>query len=118
VWFDEDIDGGDDWRERIVAALSTAKALVILFSEHSNASTQLIKELAVADSIRKLVIPVLVSDCQPSGAYLYELASRNWMRTHPDPETRLDSLIASLIKQWILEVWTRVLSRSSREQRF
>jgi hypothetical protein len=104
VWFDENIEGGRDWREVIVTALSSAKALVILFSDHSNASTQLIKELAVADSMRKLVIPVLVSDCEPSGPYLYELASRNWIRIHPDPETRLASLVGALMAELDLHV--------------
>lgn len=99
VWFDEKIEGGQDWRERIVDALGSAKALVILFSQHSNASTQLIKELAVADDLRKRVIPVLVSDCEPRGAYLYELASRNWINIYPSPETRLAPLIDDLTKQ-------------------
>ena len=88
-----------DWRQTIVEALGSARALVILFSEHSNDSSQLIKELAVADSLRKRVIPVLVSECEPRGAYLYELSSRNWINIHPDPETRLGPLVESLITQ-------------------
>lgn len=103
VWFDEKIEGGEDWRQRIVAALGSAKALVILFSEHSNASDQLIKELAVADSLRKRVIPVLVSDCEPTGAYLYELASRNWVSIHPNPETRMGFLVEHLTTQLDLQ---------------
>ena len=99
VWFDENIEGGQDWRERIVDALGTAKALVILFSEYSNGSRQLIKELAIADNIGKLVIPVLISNCEPRGAYLYELASRNWINIYPNPETRLAPLIDSLMTQ-------------------
>jgi TIR domain-containing protein len=99
VWFDEQIEGGQDWREKIVGALGTAKALVILFSEHSNGSRQLIKELAIADNMQKLVIPVLVSNCEPQGAYLYEMASRNWINIHPNPETRLAPLIDTLITQ-------------------
>ena len=99
VWFDEKIEGGQDWREGIVNALQTARALVILFSEHSNRSRQLIKELAIADHLQKLVIPVLVSDCEPEGAYLYEMASRNWINLFPNPETRLDHLIDVLISQ-------------------
>jgi hypothetical protein len=99
VWFDEKIEGGEDWRHSIVDALAKAKALVILFSEHSNASDQLIKELAVADNMRKRVIPVLVSDCEPTGAYLYELASRNWVSIHPNPETRLSLLVEHLTAQ-------------------
>jgi hypothetical protein len=99
VWFDEHIEGGQDWRQKIVDALGSARALVILFSDHSNDSGQLIKELAVADSLRKRVIPVLISECEPRGAYLYELSSRNWINIHPDPETRLGPLVDSLIAQ-------------------
>jgi len=99
VWFDEEIGGGQDWREKIVGALGAAKALVILFSEHSNDSRQLIKELAVADSMRKLVVPVLVSNCEPQGPYLYEMASRNWINIYPNPESRLAPLIDTLITQ-------------------
>ena len=99
VWFDERLEGGEDWRERIVEAVGGAKALVILFSDHSNQSDQLIKELAVADSLKKRVIPVLVADCQPRGAYLYELASRHWLSIHPNPDTRLGPLIDSLMTE-------------------
>ena len=99
VWFDFQIEGGQNWREKIVQALDSSKALVILFSEHSNKSTQLIKELAIADKLRKRVIPVLVSNCEPRGAYLYELASLNWINIQPDPETRLASLVDGLIAQ-------------------
>jgi len=99
VWFDQQIEGGQDWREKIVEALAGAKALVILFSEHSNGSRQLIKELAIADKMRKLVIPVLVSNTEPQGAYLYEMASRNWINIHPNPETRLSALVDTLARQ-------------------
>jgi TIR domain len=99
VWFDEEIEGGEDWREKIVDALGSAKALVILFSDHSNASRQLIKELAIADNLQKPIVPVLVSNCEPKGAYLYEMASRNWIKIHPHPETRLASLVDKLITE-------------------
>jgi TIR domain len=106
VWFDEEIGGGQNWREKIVGALGTAKALVILFSEHSNGSRQVIKELAIADSMRKLVIPVLISNCEPQGAYLYEMASRNWINIYPNPETRLAPLVDTLIGQLELRAGT------------
>jgi hypothetical protein len=99
VWFDHQIEGGENWREKIVEALGSAGALVILFSERSNKSTQLIKELALADSLKKRVVPVLISNCEPRGAYLYELASLNWINIHPNPETRLAGLVDTLIEQ-------------------
>ena len=99
VWFDENIGGGEDWRQVIVDALGSSKALVILFSDHSNASTQLIKELAIADKMNKRVIPVLIAETEPKGAYLYEMASRNWINIYPNPETRLAPLLDTLATQ-------------------
>src|SRR4029077_18814583 len=55
-----------------------------------------LKELAVAANMQKQVIPVLISNCEPQGPYLYELASRNWIPIHPNPESKLAWLIDQL----------------------
>ena len=65
LWYDQLLQGGEDWRDGIVKALSQSKVLVILFSDASNSSIQLIKELAVADSVGKTVIPVLIENTEP-----------------------------------------------------
>jgi hypothetical protein len=99
VWYDQFISGGRDWRDSIVESLRDSRALVILFSEASNSSRQLIKELAIADNFSKLVIPVLIENTEPRGAYLYEMASRNWIKLYPNPERKLAGLIANLASQ-------------------
>ncbi|MGA7324267.1 MAG: toll/interleukin-1 receptor domain-containing protein, partial [Rhodomicrobium sp.] len=99
VWYDQFISGGTDWRDTIVASLRNSRALVILFSEASNASRQLIKELAIADNFSKLVIPVLIEKTEPRGAYLYEMASRNWINLYPGPESRIEALVDRLAGQ-------------------
>lgn len=99
VWYDGLIEGGQDWRSSIVDALTRSSVLLILFSEASNRSTQLIKEIAIADRANKLVIPVLIQNTEPTGAYLYEMASRNWISLYPDPIPRLGSLTDSLLDQ-------------------
>jgi hypothetical protein len=99
VWWDEHIEGGEDWREVIVANLEVSQALVILFSEACNSSRQLRKELAIADLLDKPVIPVLIEPATPRGHYLYELATRNWLQIHPDPETKIEELSARLMAE-------------------
>jgi hypothetical protein len=103
VWYDQLISGGQDWRNSIVEALRNSKSLVILFSEASNDSRQIIKELAIADNFSKLVIPILVEDTEPRGPYLYEMASRNWINLYPNPSSLLDSLIDRLAGQLSLQ---------------
>ncbi|MEM1106161.1 MAG: toll/interleukin-1 receptor domain-containing protein [Pseudomonadota bacterium] len=96
VWWDQRIEGGEDWREAIVAGLTGSHALVILFSEECNESKQLKKELAIADTLDKEVIPVLVEDTKPRGHYLYELAARNWLQIHPNPLAKVNELAGRL----------------------
>ncbi len=103
VWWDQMIEGGEDWRDAIVENLTNSTALVILFSEACNASKQLKKELAIADTLDKIVVPVLIEDTKPKGHYLYEMASINWLQIHPNPETKVDGLATRLIAELELE---------------
>ncbi|MEL7110259.1 MAG: toll/interleukin-1 receptor domain-containing protein [Pseudomonadota bacterium] len=99
VWWDQMIEGGEDWREAIVENLTSARALVILFSEECNTSKQLKKELSIADSLDKEVIPVLIEDTKPKGHYLYELSARNWLQVHPNPEAKMAELAGRLAQE-------------------
>ncbi|MEO0785551.1 MAG: toll/interleukin-1 receptor domain-containing protein [Pseudomonadota bacterium] len=99
VWWDQKIEGGEDWRDAIVAGLESAHALVILFSSECNESKQLKKEMAIADTLDKLVIPVLIEDTKPKGHFLYELAARNWIQVFPNPESRASDLADRLARE-------------------
>jgi hypothetical protein len=96
VWWDDDIEGGENWRESIVENLTNSDMMVILFSEAANASKELKKELAVADSMDKVIVPVLIEDIKPKGHYLYELQHRNWIQIHPEPIDKLERLVKKL----------------------
>ncbi|MFN4023818.1 MAG: toll/interleukin-1 receptor domain-containing protein [Hyphomonas sp.] len=99
VWWDDRIEGGEDWREAIVTNLEASEALVILFSEACNASKQLRKELAVADLLDKQIIPVLIEPAVPRGHFLYELAALNWLQIHPDPASKVEELSGRLVAE-------------------
>ena len=103
VWWDGEIEGGEDWREAIAENLSVSQALIILFSDACNDSKQLKKELALADTLNKIVVPVLIEDTKPRGHFLYEMAAINWLQIHPDPETKIDGLVTRLIEELEIE---------------
>jgi hypothetical protein len=108
VWWDDDIGGGEDWRDSIVENLAASRCLVIVFSEACNASKQLRKELAVADHLDKEVIPVLIEQTEPRGFFLYELAPLNWISIHPAPMEKLDSVARLLVERLEATGWTAV----------
>ena len=98
-----DILPGHNYQESIVAALEAADGLVFLFSEASNASAEIRKELSLAASGNRPVFPLRLSPVKPSGALRYELATRQWIDMFPDREKALGTL-ARTMHQGLAEV--------------
>src|SRR5262249_31223962 len=69
---------------------------VLLFSRAAAASDDITKELAAATFSKKLVVPVRIEDIQPEGAFLYELAGRNWINAFDETDAKLGELARSL----------------------
>lgn len=75
IWIDRaGIEGAASWRAEIVEALSESQFLVFFASEKSFASTNVGKELAMASDENLTIIPVLLEDCEPSGAGKFVVA--------------------------------------------
>lgn len=92
AWYDAHVPSGEDWRAATANALVKAPVFVLLFSKSAAQSDDIAKELAAATFQKKLVVPVRLEDVRPEGAFLYELASRNWFDAFPNTEARLAEL--------------------------
>lgn len=62
----------------IAAILSAAQTLVVLISEHANASGQVLRELELADQNNMDILPVRMDDTKPTGGMAYYLSNRRW----------------------------------------
>jgi TolB-like protein len=101
AWYDQHVPSGEDWRAATANALVAAPIFVLLFSKTAAQSDDIAKELGAATFQKKLVIPVRLEDIHPEGAFLYELASRNWFDAFNDTDARLAILadrLAALVK--------------------
>jgi formylglycine-generating enzyme required for sulfatase activity len=91
---------GQNHQEQIVKAIHSAKIMVLVFTAQANNSNEIKKELALASQNNLVVIPVRIEDVIPSGAFAYELATRQWIDMFDDWENsiaQLVELIASTI---------------------
>jgi len=96
------IKAGQNHQEQIVKAIHSAKIMVLVFTAQANNSNEIKKELALASQNNLVVIPVRVEDVIPSGAFAYELATRQWIDMFDDWENsiaHLVELIASSIDE-------------------
>src|ERR1700758_1628776 len=89
AWYDARVGAGEDWRIVTAKALEDSKIFVLLFSKNAAQSDDIAKELAAAVLEKKLIVPVRLQNIAPKGAFLYELASRNWINAYEDTEARL-----------------------------
>jgi adenylate cyclase len=96
AWYDAQVGAGQDWRIATAKALQASNIFVLLFTSNAAQSSDIAKELAAAVFEKKLIIPVRLEDIAPSGAFLYELASRNWVNAHENPEAKLAELAKGL----------------------
>jgi TolB-like protein len=98
AWYDAQIGAGQDWRTATAKALQTSHIFVLLFSKAAAESEDIAKELAAAIFSKKMVVPVRIENIEPTGAFLYELASRNWVNAFDNTEAKLAELAHSLAK--------------------
>lgn len=96
AWYDAHVGAGEDWRTSTARALQNARIFVLLFSRAAAASDDITKELAAATFSKKLIVPVRLEDIQPEGAFLYELAGRNWINAYEETDAKLGELARSL----------------------
>lgn len=88
-----DIVPGSEWAVSISDAISTISAMVVIYSENSAASTQVPKELGLADKRGKFIIPYKIDDMELTGAFDYYLAGAHWIVANPkNKEYKFDEL--------------------------
>jgi TIR domain-containing protein len=93
-----DVPPGENYQETIVQALEAAQGIVFLFSENSNRSSEIKKELSIGGGLNTPVFPVRLSPITPSGALRYELATRQWVDIFPDAQQALEKLAETIRK--------------------
>jgi tetratricopeptide (TPR) repeat protein len=100
VWVDrEDIAGGETWRAAIADAIRECLAFVIVLSPNSTKSKNVSKELSLAESHNRQIIPLLYQLCEIPPTLEYQLAEIQLIDFTAIPyDNALDRLIKALGK--------------------
>ncbi len=97
-----DIIPGADWAESINTALDNCKIFVLVFSKHSSASVQVAKEITIAVSGNKKIIPYKIDETPLEGAMRYNLCDTHWFdasnSSGTECMTELSKLVVSYLK--------------------
>jgi hypothetical protein len=93
-----DIPAGGNYQESIDTAIARAQALLLILTAHAMESSEILKELSLASAYGIPVIPARAEDVTPTGAFRYELSTRQWVDLFGDLDPALDSLAEQIGK--------------------
>jgi len=74
-----DIQPGSDWGESIIDAIHACRAMVLVFSGNSNASSQIKREIERAVNVGIPVVPFRIEDILPSKTLEYFISTQHWL---------------------------------------
>ncbi len=87
-----DVPGGRNYAEAILSALVESKLFLLIFSENSNGSEHVQREVERALHLSKPIVPVRIKDVLPSGAMDYYLATLHWIDAFAPGSDACDAL--------------------------
>src|SRR5689334_24310763 len=88
---------GASWPAAIVRAIGESRAMLLVFSAHSNNSEQTKREVAQAVGRGIPILPVRIEALEPSGDMAYFLVTPHWLDAHAPPfEQHLRRLVATV----------------------
>lgn len=92
-----DIVPGADWGEAIIDAINGARAFVLVFSSHANASQQIKREVERAVNKGIPVIPMRIEDVAPAKSLEYFISTPHWLEAFMPPLERHLNYLSDVI---------------------
>jgi len=83
-----DVAPGGSYAESILDAIESASCFVLIYSEHSNVSSHVLREVERALKFDLNIVPIRFDDSAPSKSLDYLLATVHWLTIAPDAKDR------------------------------
>ncbi len=95
VWIDQgDIVAGDAWRKQIVEGIQSCRVFLVILSPRSATSENVVKELSIAESGHKKIVPILYQPVEIPKEMEYQLAGLQYQAfDHGDYEENVARLV-------------------------
>ena len=69
----------EEWAEAIISAIKRSKIMILIFTDYSNVSKQVSREVETAINNEVIIIPFKLTNSNPEGSLEYYLATLHWM---------------------------------------
>ncbi|QRN82080.1 TIR domain-containing protein [Chloroflexota bacterium] len=92
-----DVTPGQTWGEAIVDAIEASQIMVMVLSDNSNHSRQVLREVERATAKEVIIIPFRIENIDPTGAMAYFLSAEHWLDALTPPlEKHINKLVRTV----------------------
>jgi formylglycine-generating enzyme required for sulfatase activity len=88
-----DVRPGRPFDDEIASAIESSRAMLLVFSEHCNASEYIRREVTFAGESHKVVIPFRIENVQPKHGLRVRLSDLHWLDGFASREKAIDELV-------------------------
>ena len=119
VWVDEgNIHAADLWSEQIVQAIADCRVMVVMLSQNSTDSHNVVKEVMLASEQKKALLPVYLEPADVPAKLQYQLAGIQHLELYGENEEQvLEDLVNGLAKRGISREGESVAPQSTTVKR-
>ena len=97
----DDILAGESWPEAILRAIGDSTTMILVWSAHSKASSEVSKELTLAMRNKVSVVPFRIENVPASSEWEYHLVNTHWMDAYAGDIESHCQLLASHIRKLV-----------------
>lgn len=113
-----DIRSGESYPGAITRALRESEMLLLILSKESNASTQVDRELTLANDLNKKMLCFRLDDIAYSDDKAYLMSGVNWLDAFPVPEQHYFELLQDVCRQLNMDVPEQEETEEERMERY
>lgn len=96
IWIDrKGLKSGQGWAGEIVAAIRSAKRVLVMCSPRAFESPHVLREVYLASRFEKPLLPVFLEETDPPDDFLYHFADVQWLKLYAVPEADRASALAA-----------------------
>lgn len=104
VWIaPRDVSPAAEWAAEIIDAIFAARVMVLVFSQSSNDSPQVRREVERAVHRDLRILPFRIEDVLPSRSLEYFLSSQHWLDGFPAPRGPHYERVCRCLRQWLTD---------------
>jgi len=104
VWIaPRDVSPAAEWAVEIIEAICAAQVMVLVFSQSSNSSPQVRREVERAVHKDLRILPFRIEDVLPSRSLEYFLSSQHWLDGFPAPRAPHYERLCQCLRQWVTD---------------